>query len=65
MVAAMDAELACGVRVGALLNVLDVGAVDADRHVVLGLAGDGAGVAADASPIVNHESVVHHGISIR
>ena len=61
----MDAELASGVGVGALLDVLDVSAVDADGHVVLGLAGDGAGVAADASPIVNHESVIHHGASVR
>jgi hypothetical protein len=32
---------------------------------VLGLAGDGAGVAADASPIVNHKSIVHHGMPVR
>ena len=63
MIAAMDAELPRNVGVHALLDVLHVGAVDADRDVVFRLAGDGAGMAADALPVVYHEAVIHHPIT--
>jgi hypothetical protein len=63
MIAAMDAELPRDVGVCALLDVLHVGAVDPDRDVMFRLAGDGAGMAADALPVVYHEAVIHHSIT--
>jgi hypothetical protein len=60
VVAAVDTELSGDIRIGALLNVLDMGPVHTDWHVVLGLAGDRAGMTADALPVVYHESVVDH-----
>ena len=60
MVAAVDTELSGDIRVGALLDVLDVSPVHPDWHVVLGLAGNCAGMAADALPVVYYEAVVDH-----
>ena len=42
-----------GLREDADVDVLHVGARDAERHLVLGLAGRGAGVAADAAGLVD------------
>ncbi|HNU06961.1 MAG TPA: hypothetical protein PKO33_04280, partial [Pyrinomonadaceae bacterium] len=48
-------------RVGklAFFDVFDPGAVDADGDLVLGFAGNGAGVAADALSVVDYEAKVH------
>ena len=59
VVAAGDLEGAAGLGEHALLDVLDPGAGDAERDLVLGLAGHRAGVAADAPPVVDQEGVVH------
>jgi hypothetical protein len=59
MVAASDLEEPASVGIFALLNVLDPGAVHAQRHLVLGLAGDGASVAPNALAIIDDESVIH------
>ena len=61
MVAAVDAELPSDIGVGALLDVLDVGPVYSDWDIMLGLAGDRAGMAADTLPVVYHEAVIDHG----
>jgi hypothetical protein len=47
------------VRVFALLYVLDPGAKRAKRNFVLGFAGDGTSVAADAFPMVYDKAVFH------
>jgi hypothetical protein len=59
MVAAHDAEGAVGIRELAFFNVLDPSAVHPDGCIMLGLAGNGAGVATDALAIVYYEGVVH------
>ncbi len=59
VVAARHLEEAAGVGEGALLHVLHPGAVNADRHLVLRLAGGGAGVTADALAVVNDKAEVH------
>ena len=46
----------------AALDVLDPRPEVADRDVVLRLARDRAGVAADAAPVVDEEAVLHRGI---
>ena len=59
VVAPHHRKVASGVRKLALLDVLDPGTEDAHRHFVLHLAGDGAGMAADALPLIDDEPVVH------
>ena len=66
LVAAHHGELAGDVREGPGLDVLHPGAVDAQGHVVLALAGHGAGVAADAASAVEQEPQPRHcGVSLR
>ncbi len=62
VVAARDEEVASRVGELALLDVLHPRSVDADGHVVLGFAGDRAGVAADALALVDDEAILHVGI---
>ncbi len=57
-------EEAAGVGERALLDRLDPAAVHADRNLVLGLAGDRAGVTADAFSEVDGEPVVGHSSGI-
>ena len=52
LVAPQHGEVALHGRELADLGVLDPGAEVADRHLVLGLAGDGARVATDAATLV-------------
>src|SRR6185437_11118836 len=52
-------EVAAGVRVLALLHVLDPGAKDAHGHLVLFFARNSAGVAANAPVLINDEAVAH------
>jgi hypothetical protein len=42
-----------------LFHVLDPGAIYAQGHVILGLARNGAGMAADAFPVIDDEAVSH------
>ena len=44
-----------------LLDILDPGAIDADRHLVFAFAGNRAGVAANALAIVNQKAKGRHG----
>ena len=46
-----------------LFDVFYPGAIYADRHLVLGLAGDRAGVAADALSVVDYEAKIHYWIT--
>ena len=59
MIAAGDLKNAAGVGKCSLLDVLHPGAVYGEGNVVLGFAGDGAGMAADALAVVDDESVSH------
>jgi hypothetical protein len=59
VVTSHHSEVAAGVRVLALLHVLDPGAKDAHRHLVLFLARDGAGMTANAPVLINDEAVAH------
>ena len=63
VVAARHLEMAADVGIDAGLHVLDPGAVDAQRHLVLRLARGRAGMAADAFAVVDDEAVVHGGRS--
>jgi hypothetical protein len=42
-----------------LFDIFHPGAIDACRHLVLGFASDGAGMAADALAVVDDEAKVH------
>jgi hypothetical protein len=53
-------EEAARLREDALLDRLDPAAVHPDRNCMLGLAGDGAGMAADAFSKIDGEPVVRH-----
>jgi hypothetical protein len=59
VIAAQHGEVAARVGEGALLDVLHPGAVDAERDLVLFLAGHRARMTPDALPLVDHESVAH------
>ena len=59
VVAPHDGEVPGRVRIGPLLDVLHPGPVDAEGHLVLGLARDRAGVAPDTLPVVYDETVLH------
>jgi hypothetical protein len=57
MVATHHAEMAAGVRKLTLFDVLDPGAEDAERNIVLFLAGDRARVTADTAIMIDYEAV--------
>jgi hypothetical protein len=59
MIATQYGEMTPGVRVVSLLDILDPSAIHAKRNVVLLLAGDRAGVTADAAVLIDHEAVAH------
>ena len=59
MVAAVDGKQATGVRIGALLDVFDPGAIYAQRDVVLSFTCYRAGMTADAFAVVDDEAVIH------
>jgi hypothetical protein len=56
----MDAEFSGNIWVGAFFDILDMSPIHTNRNVVLRLAGDCAGMTADALPIVYHKAVVDH-----
>src|SRR5262249_24691215 len=62
VVAAQHREMAAHFGEAPLLDVLDPGPEAADRDVVLLLARDRAGVAADAASMVDDEAVLHRGV---
>ena len=53
--------MAARVRGRARFHVFNPGAIDTQRHFVFAFAGGGAGVAANALPVVNDKSVVFSG----
>jgi hypothetical protein len=57
MVAAHHAEMAAGVRKLTFFNVFDPGAEDAERDVMLFLAGDRARMTPDAAVVIDYEAV--------
>jgi hypothetical protein len=59
VVAAQNGEVAPHIRKGSLLDVLNPGAKVPQRNLVFCFAGDRAGVASDAAPIINDEAIVH------
>ena len=59
VIAPKDGEVAPRVREGSALDVLHPGAERPERDPVLLLAGDRAGVASDASALIDHEPVAH------
>jgi hypothetical protein len=59
VITAVDEEVALGVGELALLDVFDPGAIDADRDIVLGFAGDRADMAADALALSDDKPVFH------
>ena len=65
MVAAMHAEFTGRVGVFALFDVLHVGSIHANRDIMFGFAGYGAGMASDALSIVYDEAIVHHWSHLR
>jgi hypothetical protein len=59
VVAPHDAECTVGIGKVTLLDVLDPSAIDANGSVMLGFAGHGASVTADALLIIDDECVIH------
>jgi len=59
MIAARDLKNAAGVGEGSLLDVLHPSTVYGEGNVVLGFAGDSAGMTADALTVIDDESVSH------
>jgi len=59
MIAAGDLKNAASVRERSFLDVLYPSAIDAERNMIFGFAGNGAGVAADALAVIDDESVSH------
>jgi len=60
LVAAHHRKFACDVGEGASLDVLDPCSIDPQRHVVFALAGDSAGMAANAVVAVEHKAQSCH-----
>jgi hypothetical protein len=59
MIAAQYGEVTARIGIVALLDVLDPGAIHADRNIMLFLARDGTRMTADAPVLIDHESVAH------
>ena len=59
MVTAHHREQAARIGESPLFDLLDPGAVDANRHLMLGFTGRGTGVTTDAFSIVNDKSILH------
>ncbi len=60
VIASHHPEVALGVWPRPLLDVFHPGSVDSQRHLVLGLAGDRAGMTADARVLIDDEPVARH-----
>ena len=59
MIAACHLKYAARVGKDSFLDVLHPGPIDAHRNLVLGLAGNGAGVASDAFSVIDDKTVFH------
>lgn len=59
MIASEHREMAAGVRITALFNILYPCAIHAHCDVVLFFAGDRAGVTTDAAVLIDDKSVTH------
>ena len=64
LVATHHRKFACNVGERARLDVLDPRPVHPQRHVVFTLAGDGAGMAANAVVAVEHKAQSCHGVHV-
>jgi hypothetical protein len=61
MIASIDKKIAARVGELAFFDVFDPGAIDANRDVVFGFAGYGAGMAANTLALVDDKGVFRHG----
>ena len=60
MIAAQHREMTPGVGIATLFNIFDPGAIHAERDVVFFLAGHRARMTADATVVVDDETVAHY-----
>ena len=60
MITAHDGKHTARIRELPFFNILDPGPIDPDRDIMLGFAGNCAGVAADAVAIVDDESKIQN-----
>ena len=60
MIAAQHREVTPRVGITALFNIFDPGAIYAERNVVFFLAGNRARMTADATVLVDDETVAHY-----
>ena len=58
MVASHDRKVATGIRELSLFDVLNPGSIHSNRDIMFRFAGDGTGVAADTSSIVDDETKI-------
>ena len=58
MITAHDGKHPARIRELPLFNILDPGPIDTDGDIMLGFAGNRAGVAADTVAIINYESKI-------
>ena len=61
MIATLHGKHTPGIGKFPFLDVFDPSPIDADRQIVFLLAGDRAGVTADALAVVDDEAVIHSG----
>jgi hypothetical protein len=62
VVAAKDGEVAARIRVTALLDILDPGAIHSKGDIVFFFAGDRASMTADAAVLIDEKSLAHEGL---
>ncbi len=60
VIAAQHGEMAPGIGINTLFDILDPGAVNAERDVVFFFARHRAGVAADAAMLIDEKTVAHY-----
>ena len=65
MIAAKDSEMAPRVGKGALFDVFDPSAEDADGYLMFFLAGYRAGMAADTPVLVDDETIAHRKVALK
>ena len=63
MITTMNAKFSSYIRIGPLLNILHMSAVDSYRYIVFRLTSDGASMASNALTIVNNEAEINHAIT--
>jgi len=60
MIAARHLKAAAHIRVRTRFDILDPGAIHANRHLILGLTRGTASVTSDALALVDQKSVIAH-----